>query len=84
MPGIVGMPTDPAATAGTVLTAPAPYASAIVDGVLGSGPGPGPRVTVQGDPSGGLVDLANWGADILAANPGSSPRQAPGIPGSGR
>ncbi len=76
MPGIVAMPTDPDATAGAVLTAPAPYSSAIVDGVLG----PGPRNTVQGDPSGGLADLANWGDDILAANPANPgiPRPSPG------
>jgi prophage DNA circulation protein len=62
LPGIVGMPTDPDATAGAILDVTGAYSQAIVDGTM----------SVQGDPSGGLADLANWGADIMAANPGTS------------
>ena len=62
LPGIVGMPTDPDATAGAILNVTGAYSRAIVDGT----------VSTPGDPSGGLADLANWGADILAANPGTS------------
>jgi prophage DNA circulation protein len=62
LPGIVGMPPDPDATAGAILDVTGAYSQAFADGT----------VSVQGDPSGGLADLANWGADILAANPGTS------------
>ena len=42
------------------------------DGVFGLGP----RITTPGDPSDRLADLANWGSDILTANPGTSLRAA--------
>jgi hypothetical protein len=60
------MPTDPDATANAILDVTGAYSQAIVDGT----------VSLHGDPSGGLADLANWGADILAANPGTSLQQA--------
>ncbi len=66
LPGIVGMPSDPAATAGAIVGVTGAYAQAIVDGT----------VPLTSDPSGGLADLANWGADILAANSGSTPTLA--------
>jgi hypothetical protein len=66
LPGIVGMPTDPAATAGAIVGITGAYAEAITDGT----------VPVQGDPSGGLADLATWGDDLLAANTGGTPTLA--------
>jgi prophage DNA circulation protein len=60
------MPSDPAATAGAIVGVTGAYAQAIVDGA----------VPLASDPSGGLADLANWGADILAANSGSTPTLA--------
>jgi hypothetical protein len=68
LPGILGstprtcMPTNPGATAGAILDVTGAYSQAIADGTM----------SVQGDPSGGLADLANWGDDILAANPDTS------------
>jgi hypothetical protein len=72
LPGIPGSspgtttPSDPAATAGAIVGVAGAYARAIVDGT----------VALASDPSGGLADLANWGADILAANSGSTPTLA--------
>jgi hypothetical protein len=56
----------PAATAGAIVGVTGAYAQAIVDGT----------VPLASDPSGRLADLANWGADILAANSGSTPTLA--------
>jgi hypothetical protein len=61
------MPTDPDAMAGAILDVTGAYSQAIVDGT----------VPLHGDPSGGPADLANWGDDILAANPGI-PGSSPG------
>jgi prophage DNA circulation protein len=66
--GVVAMPSDPAATAGAIVGVTGVYAQAIVDGT----------VPLASDPSGGRADLANWGADILAANSGSTPTLALG------
>lgn len=66
LPGIVAMPTDPAATAGAIVGVTGAYAQAIVDGTL----------SLASDQTGGLADLATWGGDILAANTGSTPTLA--------
>ena len=66
LPGIVATPTDPGATAGAIVGVTGAYAHAIVDGTVSS----------ASDPTGGLADLATWGADILAANTGGTPTLA--------
>ena len=66
LPGIVGTPTDSAATAGAIVGVTGAYAQAITDGT----------VPVQGDPSGGLADLATWGTDILVAGGSGTPTLA--------